>query len=204
VKILALETSSARAGVAVSENGRLVIVRHFEAPRGRGAEIFTVLEECREFWRGADRLAVGIGPGSYNGLRVACALAGSFQLSLGLEVVAAPSPCLLGVPDDHYFAIGDARGGRAYWAEVRDRRLQGQIDLLDHGQLADRLAGAGAASVYRVGSLPVAGHLPDASPDPAVLAQLAASLPPADPGRLEPLYLKPPHITTPRRRPTDP
>jgi hypothetical protein len=81
--------------------------------------------------------------------------------------------------------------------------LQGQIDLLDHGQLADRLARAGAVPVYRVGSLPAAGHLPDASPDPAVLAQLAASLPPADPGRLEPLYLKPPHITTPRRRPTD-
>ena len=49
-----------------------------------------------------------------------------------------------------------------------------------------------------------AGHLPEASPDPAVLAQLAATLPPADPGRLEPLYLKPPHITAPRRRPTEP
>lgn len=204
MKILALETSSARAGMAVSENGRLVIVRPFEAPRGRGAEIFTVLEECREIWRGADRLAVGIGPGSYNGLRVACALAGSFQLALGLELVAAPSPCLLGVTDDHYFATGDARGGRVYWAEVRDRRLQGEITLLDHGQLADRLAGAGTAPVYRVGSLPAAGHLPEASPDPAVLAQLAATLPPADPGHLEPLYLKPPHITTPRHRPTDP
>jgi tRNA threonylcarbamoyladenosine biosynthesis protein TsaB len=162
VKILALETSSARAGVAVSENGQLLIVRHFEAPRGRGAEIFTVLEECREIWHGADRLALGIGPGSYNGLRVACALAGSFQLALGLELVAAPSPCLLGVTDDHYFAIGDARGGRVYWAEVRDRRLQGEIALLDHGQLADRLAGAGAAPVYRVGRPRATGRHPSA------------------------------------------
>lgn len=199
MKVLALETSSARGSVAVSEHGHLLDVRHFDAPRGRGAEIFAVLEECRGIWRGAGRLAVGIGPGSYNGLRVACAVAGSFQLALGLELVAAPSPCLLAVPDDHYFVTGDARGGRVYWAAVRDRRPAGEIVLLDHAQLATRLAGAGATTVYRVGDLPAAAQLPAASPDAAVLARLAPSLTPVDPDRLEPLYLKPPHITTPRR-----
>lgn len=199
MKILALETSSARASVAVAAHGQLTGVRYFDAPRGRGAEIFDVLDQWREVWRGAGRLAVGIGPGSYNGLRVACAVAGSFQLALGLELVAAPSPCLLGVQDEHYFATGDARGGRVYWAEVRDRRLPGGIALLDHAQLAARLAGADGVPVYRVGALPAAEHLPAASPDAAVLAQLAATLPPVDPARLEPLYLKPPHITAPRR-----
>jgi len=199
MKILALETSSSAASVAIAQHGQIVAVRRFEAPRGRGAEIFAVLEELRDTWRGADRLAVGIGPGSYNGLRVACAVAGSFQLSFGLDLVTVPSPALLDVPGDHYFAAGDARGGRSYWVEVRQRRIQGDISLLDPAQLQARIADNSTSPVYRVGDLPAAEHLPVAFPDAAVLAQLAASLTPIDPEKLEPIYLKPPHITTPRR-----
>lgn len=198
MKILAIETSSPRASVAVAEQGELIAVRQFEAPRGRGAEIFSVLEELRDIWRGADRLAVGIGPGSYNGLRVACSVAGSFELALGLAIVAAPSPCLLDVGDHHYFATGDARGGRFYWAEVRDRQLRGEIILLDNERLASRLQEVGVSPVYRGGPLPHAENLPCAFPDAAVLAKVAGTLPPIDPDSLEPLYLKPPHITAPR------
>lgn len=197
MKILALETSSARAGVAVARNGELLAVRRFDAPRGRGAELFAVLAELRPHWHDAGRLAVGLGPGSYNGLRTACALAGSCQLALGLEVVTAPSPCLLDVPQEHYLAIGDARGGRTYVAEVEARALRGDMALLDEAALAARLA-AVAIPVYRVGPVPGWAHLPAAAPDAAVLARLAPELPPADPRGLEPLYLKPPHITAPR------
>jgi tRNA threonylcarbamoyl adenosine modification protein YeaZ len=197
VKVLALDTSSAAASVAVAQNGAIVAARRFEAPRGRGAELFAVLEEMRDAWRGLDRLAVGIGPGSYNGLRVACAVAGSFQLALGCEVVVAPSVCLLPVDDEHYFATGDARGARVYWAEVRRRRLVGDVALLDAGELAQKLS-LTAQPVYRVGDLPGADSLPFSSPDAAVLARLAPEIKPCPPEELAPIYLKPPHITQPR------
>ena len=71
MKVLALDTSSAASSVAVAQDGVIVAGRRFEAPRGRGAELFAVLEEMRDAWRGLDRLAIGIGPGSYNGLSVA-------------------------------------------------------------------------------------------------------------------------------------
>lgn len=197
MKILALELSSAAASVAVAENGHLRDVRRFDAPRGRGAEVFALLDEMRPSWSGLDRFAVGLGPGSYNGLRVACALTGSFQLALGIEIVAAPSCCLLDVKDSHYFAAGDARGDRIWWAAVDDRRLAGEIELLPRDEFSRRAAAADRP-LYRVGPIRGVADLPPASPDAAVLAILADHLEPLDPARLEPLYLKPPHITLPR------
>lgn len=197
MKVLALDTSSARAGIAVAQDGKILVVAHFEAPRGRGAGLFAALEDLRESWRGLDRLAVGVGPGSYNGLRVACAVAGSFQLALGCDVVVAPSVCLLGIDDEHYFVTGDARGARFYWAEIRRRRLAGEIALVDGSELAARLARC-RQSVYRIGAVPGAESLPSAIPDAAVLALLAADLPPCAPADIAPIYLKPPHITRSR------
>lgn len=199
MKVLALDTSSAAAGVAVAQDGTIVAARRFEAPRGRGAELFTVLEEMRDAWRGLDRLAVGIGPGSYNGLRVACAVAGSFQLVLGCEVVTAPSVCLLPVDDEHHFVTGDARGARAYWAEVRGRKLMEAIALLDATELAQKL-GQTTRPVYRIGNLPGQDAIPPSSPDAALLACLAPQLAPCSPAEIAPIYLKPPHITQPRAR----
>jgi tRNA threonylcarbamoyladenosine biosynthesis protein TsaB len=197
VKILAIENSSAPAGLAVAAEGKIKEVRSFDAPRGRGAQIFTLLDAMRPAWLGLDRIAIGIGPGSYNGLRTACALAGSFHLALGIEVVTAPSCCLLAVDDRDYAAIGDARGGRLWRAVVRDRRLQGDIVLLSPGELTQAEAG-GPPATYRVGHVAGFDQWPSAVPDATVLALLAPDLSPVDPSRLEPLYLKPPHITAPR------
>ncbi len=197
MKILALETSSAAASVAVAVNGSIVASRSFDAPRGRGAEVFALLAEMRPAWRGLDRLAVGLGPGSYNGLRVACAVAGSFELALGIGIVTVPSPCLIETDEPHYFATGDARGGRVYWAEVREQQLCGDIQLLGHAEMLEK-AGATAAPVYRVGPVTGAEHLPGAVPRAEVLARIASTLPAADPQNFDPIYLKPPHITTPR------
>ena len=196
--ILALETSSAEASVAVARDGVIVEVRHFTAPRGRGAELFTILEELRPLWQQADRLALGLGPGSYNGLRAACALAGSFRLALGLELVTLPSPCLLAVDEPDFIAIGDARGGRLWRAEIRARRLHGEILLLPPGEFFTSTRDVAGSPIYRVGSIAGGDHLPAASPDAALLATLASDLEPTGPDFPEPLYLKPPHITQPR------
>jgi tRNA threonylcarbamoyladenosine biosynthesis protein TsaB len=200
VTILALETSSAEASVAVARDGVLVEVRRFTAPRGRGTELFTILEELRPLWQHAGRLALGLGPGSYNGLRVACALAGSFRLALGLELVTLPSPCLLTVDEPDFIAVGDARGGRLWRAEVRARRLHGEIRLLPPEEFFTSSRDASNPPIYRVGPILGGEDLPAASPDAALLATLAPDLEPAGPDFPEPLYLKPPHITQPRNQ----
>lgn len=197
MKILALETSSATGSIAVLEGDRLLGVRRFASPRGRGAEIFAALEEMRGLWEGVQLVAVGLGPGSYNGLRTACALAGSFRTALGVGLVGVPSVCALDVPGDDYTVCGDARGGRLFLARIRDRKLAGEIGLPDAADLPGILPGE-TPPVYRLGAVPGAEHLPAANPDAGVLARLAADRPPVCADHLEPIYLKPPHITRPR------
>ena len=196
MKVLAVELSSAAGSVAVADDGAIVCSRCFEAPRGRGAEVFAILEELRPHWLGLDRLALGIGPGSYNGLRVACALAQSFEMSLGIDLVAVPSPCLLDVSVPHYFAAGDARGGTVYVAEVRDRQLCGEILMIPRDGFSG-FATAENVPVFRVGEISGAEFLPVARPDATILAQLAPELSASDPASILPIYLKPPHITNP-------
>lgn len=198
MKILAFDISCAEGSVAVAENGAVTASRRFDVPRGRGAGIFSALEELRDAWLGLDRIAIGLGPGSYNGLRTACALAGSFRMALGIDVVGIASPCVLGVPDARYYAAGDARGGLLHVALVQDRRLHGKIRLVEKAGFPTLADFSPDTPVYRVGTLEGAESLPCARPEAEVLALLAPQLEPLEPGEIGPVYLKPPHITTPR------
>lgn len=197
MKILAIDLSSSCGSVAVAVGGRVVGERRFACERGRGVGVFAALKDLRPAWCGAEIIAVGIGPGSYNGLRAACAMANSMQLATGARLCASPSVCLLPVDDGHYFVVGDARGGRAYRAEVRDRRLRGEISLISHSEAA-ALSSGKSAPTYRVGPLPGGDDLPESTPEAGVLALLAPELAALSPQKLQPIYLKPPHITMPR------
>ena len=126
MKTLAMEISSPAGSIAVADEGRIVAERRFACERGRGAEVFAALADTRESWRDAAVVALGIGPGSYNGLRAACAIANSLQMAGGFEVRVSPSPCLLPTEEAHFFVCGDARGGRAYCAEVQSTVVRSQ------------------------------------------------------------------------------
>ncbi|MGA1123198.1 MAG: tRNA threonylcarbamoyladenosine biosynthesis protein TsaB [Chthoniobacterales bacterium] len=197
MKILAMEISTLAGSIAVAEGGRLVAERRFACDRGRGSEVFAALAATRPAWKGAEIIAVGIGPGSYNGLRISCAIAASLQMATGAAIRISPSPCLLPTEETHFLVCGDARGGRAWCAEVRRRRLCGEVALLPYEEVG-KLAG-GALPVWRTGPLPGGEEIHPCAPEAAVLALLAPDLPTTEVGRIEPIYLKPPHITMPRQ-----
>jgi tRNA A37 threonylcarbamoyladenosine modification protein TsaB len=197
MKVLAIELSSSLGSIAVAKGDTIAERRTFACERGRGTGVFAALEESRDLWRDAEVIAVGIGPGSYNGLRTACAVATSIQMATGAKLCAIPSPCLLAIGDEHYAVYGDARGGRAYRAEVRDRKICGEISLISHADAMARTEGE-LVQCYRIGAVPGLDRLPDVHPDAAVLGLLARHVPTLSPGDLEPIYLKPPHITLPR------
>ncbi len=70
-----------------------------------------------------DRILVGIGPGSFAGIRSALAYAQGYAIGSGCAVVGLPSPCACAT-DGCIAVVGDARRG-LFW-----------IALLDGAQLA--------------------------------------------------------------------
>jgi tRNA threonylcarbamoyladenosine biosynthesis protein TsaB len=87
VRTLGLETSTRRGSVALLENGRVVRCLEHEQPNSHAERLLPLVEQAisEAGWpkSSLDRLGVGVGPGSFTGLRVGIALAEG--LSVGLD-----------------------------------------------------------------------------------------------------------------------
>lgn len=106
VRILALETSSRVGSVALFEDGRIVASAVHTQPN-RHAEYSLALIESALSDAGwgktsIDRVAVGIGPGSFTGIRVGMALAQGIALGIDVPLVGVGSLRAMAraVPDD--------------------------------------------------------------------------------------------------------
>ena len=138
-------------------------------------------------------MIVGIGPGSYNGIRSAIAVAWGISTSRGIPLVGISS--LLGLDEGKYFAVGDARRGQYYFARVSGGRFIAEPNLLEKSQLL--------AAVQQASGLPIIAPAPIdflqdvivRTPSAAALARLAADWEPNCP---QPLYLKAAHVTEPK------
>lgn len=89
MKILAIEFASERRSVALVENGR--VLGRAEETGGRNARAFALIEQAltQAGWQREDieRIAIGLGPGSYAGIRGAIALAQGWEVARGISLV---------------------------------------------------------------------------------------------------------------------
>jgi tRNA threonylcarbamoyladenosine biosynthesis protein TsaB len=192
--ILSLDASTQRGSVALL-HGRQVTRELFpETPRGRGGALFNALEDLLRDATTIRRVVVGVGPGSYNGIRSAIATAWGIATARKIPLVGISS--LLGLDDGEYFAVGDARRQQYFLAQVGRGTFITEPRLLTRDQVE--------AELYKAPHLPIFASTPIEfladvilrTPSAAKLGELAANWPPNDP---EPLYLKAAHITTPKR-----
>ena len=93
MKILALEFSSEQRSAAVVENG--VVLGEAHETAGKHTQAFALIEQAlakagleREQ---IDCIAVGLGPGSYMGTRIAIAIAQGWQLARGVKTAGISS-----------------------------------------------------------------------------------------------------------------
>ena len=201
--ILALETTTDRGSVALLQDGRILFDETFPADRKQSSELFPVLERARRLFQRLDLIAVGLGPGSYAGTRIAIAGALGIAWATGAELVGLPSVAAFDTPDRHYIAIGDARRDTFYFTRVEDGSCSEGPLLLDLAQLHARLSEQPHAAILTTAPIPQFPGAEIALPAAVRLARLAEK------GRsimqrrdLEPLYLRDPHITTPKARPS--
>lgn len=191
--ILALEFSSDRRGVAVARDGAVLSrVIHEET---RETPIFALIARALAE-AGVDRgevgrLAVGLGPGSYTGIRLAISVAQGWQLGTGVETVGVGSldtmAAVANEPEDWLLAVDSQRNEYAV-VEAAGGRLTGAIRLMSLMEVKVRLARHGRvagpdAVLIEAGARPL-------FPDAAMLAQLAADRPSVPAETLTPVYLR--------------
>ena len=206
--ILSIETSTREASLAVwdREGGRVVHQSVFTTERAHNAVIFGPVESIVKEFRGRlSGIVVGLGPGSYGGVRVGIAVANGLSIALGLPVAGRSSLEAWSTESDSYLVVGDARRGSFFVAEVVGRRLQGEPVLVDAGEITgylDPLRERGfplftpdpkVTSVYSDArlSFPSAGRLAALFGDSGFESSVVV---------LEPHYLRAPYITFPKER----
>ncbi len=201
MNVLALDCSGPLGSVAVVSRGEPTFFKSFDCPRGRGAEVFEVLKVAISASPRIQRIVVGTGPGSYNGLRVTAAAAEGIALALGCERTGVLS--LLGLDGGNdFWAAGDARGGTLYLARITGGILVGEIEVLPRSDAIDRITAEGSGLRILVPSL-IEGlnHAEVAHPDARRLAIRGAKETSTD--QISPYSAKPVHITSPSTtRPT--
>lgn len=194
---LAIETSTPHGSVAVHDGEHLLIEQHFAAARGASGTLFPVLESVLGAAPRIEQIAVGLGPGSYAGVRLAIAAAIGLELALECRLAGLPSVAAFQVPGTPYVAIGDARRETFYWTEVNEGVCSDGPLLLTQAELLTRLARS-SLPIFSSDSLPLVPGACRALPTAALLAARAArGIGITALGNLEPIYLREPHITLP-------
>ncbi|HEX8680529.1 MAG TPA: tRNA (adenosine(37)-N6)-threonylcarbamoyltransferase complex dimerization subunit type 1 TsaB [Chthoniobacterales bacterium] len=198
MKLLALELSSSLGSIAWREAGAVRFTAEFANDRQHSGLFFTTLQRCIAECGRPERIAVGLGPGSYAGTRIAIAAAVGLQAASGAELVGLPSICALPTDAVVYAVIGDARRQSFFLAQVEARRLLEPPELMTDADLRIRLSSL-AVPLFTTEPLPAFAQAQVLQPSALVLAEMAATYTPdTTTAPLEPIYLREPHITRPK------
>ncbi len=198
--ILAIDTSTHHGTVALLVDGELRLDETFTADRRTSAALFPVLARALAAAARVDQVAIGLGPGSYAGVRIAIAAAIGLKLGLRAQLVGLPSVAALETNAPAYLAIGDARRDTFYFTHVEDGLCTAGPLLATADELHTLLAAHSALPVFTSVPLPAFPIAEIALPSAVRLARLAhAGRGLTATGDLEPIYLREPHITQPKR-----
>ncbi|CAN5257086.1 hypothetical protein BH20VER2_BH20VER2_10700 [soil metagenome] len=197
MKTLALELSCSGGSLALVEGEEEKFAREFANDRKHSGAFFENLEVCLRETGMPQRIVVGLGPGSYAGTRIAIAAATGLHVATGAELRGVPSLCTLRTDAPEYGVIGDARRGSFFFARVRERKcVEGPI--LCTAQDLEQWIAATGVPVFSPEVLPAFPGVLRAQPSARILARLQLDDHDAAAGRLEPIYLREPHITQPK------
>jgi len=201
MKILALELSSAKGSVAFLNGEKLQFDRDWPNDRKNSGPFFEHLADVQKQFGKPAVIIVGLGPGSYAGTRTAISAAIGLQVASCAALIGYPSICAIECDAPQYCVIGDARRNSFFYAGVCDHNLTEGPILMSEAELRTKLAKLDEKmSIFTTEELPQFDRAVLRYPAARMLAQLASdskrkfAQPP-----LEPMYLREPHITIPKK-----
>lgn len=201
MKILALELSSACGSIALLAGDKIELDHEWANDRKNSGPFFEHLREVQKQFGKPDTVIVGLGPGSYAGTRIAISAAIGLQAASNARLIGYPSICAISYDAPEYCVIGDARRNSFFYARICDRNLADEPTLMSEAELREKLAKLDKKmSIFTTEKLPQFERAELRYPAAKLLGHLATSAKRkfAEPP-LEPMYLREPHITIPKK-----
>jgi tRNA threonylcarbamoyladenosine biosynthesis protein TsaB len=200
MKTLALEMSTAQGSIAWREDGEPLFDGRFAADRKHSGAFFENVQLCLVRFGRPEKIIVGLGPGSYAGVRIAIATALGLRSATKATLAGIPSICALEVETAEYCVIGDARRQTFFFAKIEGGRVI-EGPLLKTAAELEAKIGELTLPIYaseQLSQFPVAKL---AYPSASRLVEIARLYADNIDGALEPIYLREPHITVAKATP---
>ena len=216
--VVGFDTATDDTAVGAASDGEILFERLIPPAEGRPRHATALLPEVERAaaaaggWEAVDRLAVGVGPGSFTGLRIGISTARALAASLDLPL--APVPTLAALlralaerwPDRRLLGALDARRGEVFSTlQEPGGEVAWPPFVATPAQLAERLRAlpeaplaAGSGAVRFREELAGAGAEVPAGSDPLHriagrhVCGIGAGVEAFEPEAVEPIYLRPP------------
>ncbi len=204
--ILAIDSASSVGSLALVQSPDSVLYEFSwtAGPTSNSSSFFLHIEKILKKFSPPDLILTGLGPGSYTGIRIA--LSTAIGLSISSAIPLAGLPSIFSTPADYpsFQYVSDARRDTFTYAKVENHLLLTPPTLMDKEELLSTFSQNARFPVLTTDARPFPFALPNS---PTIISWTATSLarhalhfpeallqPP-----LEPIYLKPPHITLPKK-----
>jgi len=189
MKLLAFDLSTRRGTIALANEKEILGARDWPNDRRSSAPFFEALDET---------IVVGLGPGSYTGTRIAIAAAIGLEVTTGAGLAGISSLCAISDEND-FCVIGDAKRASFFFARITGSLPTTDPELLSENEINKRISSITTIPIYTSDELPQFASVKLRFPSAKLLC-LRAWTSPQNLARapLAPLYLREPHITTPR------
>jgi tRNA threonylcarbamoyladenosine biosynthesis protein TsaB len=203
MNILAFDLSTrqgsiALVGTAGASPHKILAAREWPNDRRNSAPFFSALDDIIRSHGPPDLIAVGLGPGSYTGTRIAISAAMGLEIACNIRLCGLSSISAMASEGD-FAVIGDAKRASFFFGRISQSKIAGEFELLSEMEMSRRISET-AATIYTADDLPQFDRVQKRYPSAERLCILARCEENLVHAPLQPIYLRPPHITSPMNK----
>ena len=138
---LLLDSSNKYLSVGLAKDGKVVDKISYEAWQRQSemmvTEVGNILKRNNVENKDLDGVVVGIGPGSYTGVRIGVTIAKTIAYALKIKVYAKSSLSLLKHQEFQTICVFNARSGRSYFGVYEGKKVIEKDTVLENDKVLD-------------------------------------------------------------------